>query len=137
MFGADFGFLAIKGEARTIGKLFAYNEAIMLLQYIREKNFASIFSTQNISNDCSDISYGPGFVTIAGMLVVPLSLTSPDFLVFFRKGQIMEVHWAGNPHEKKLRNGRYLEPRASFRRWSEHVVGRSREWTEDQGKPTR
>jgi light-regulated signal transduction histidine kinase (bacteriophytochrome) len=137
MFGADFGFLAIKGEARTIGKLFAYNEAIMLLQYIREKNFTSIFSTQNLSNDCSDISYGPGFVTIAGMLVIPLSLTSPDFLVFFRKGQTMEVQWAGNPHQKKLRNGRYLEPRASFRRWSEHVVGRSREWTEDQGKPTR
>jgi light-regulated signal transduction histidine kinase (bacteriophytochrome) len=98
MSGANFGFLAIKGEARTIGKLFAYNEAIVLSQYIREKNFTTIFSSQNLSNDCSDIPYASVFVTIAGMLVVPLSLTSPDFLVFFRKGQTMEVKWAGNPH---------------------------------------
>jgi hypothetical protein len=46
----------------------------------------------------------------------------------------MEVQWAGNPYEKKKGVGAYLQPRASFRRWSEHVVGRSRKWTEDQGK---
>jgi light-regulated signal transduction histidine kinase (bacteriophytochrome) len=89
MFGADFGFLAIKAEARTIGKLFAYNEAIVLLQYIREQNFRTIFASQNITQDCAGICYAPGFVTIAGMLVIPLSLTSPDFLVFFRKGKLL------------------------------------------------
>jgi hypothetical protein len=46
----------------------------------------------------------------------------------------MEVQWAGNPYEKKRVAGAYLQPRASFRRWSEHVVGRSRKWTEDQGR---
>jgi light-regulated signal transduction histidine kinase (bacteriophytochrome) len=46
----------------------------------------------------------------------------------------MEVQWAGNPYEKKRAVGAYLQPRASFRRWSEHVVGRSRKWTEDQGR---
>lgn len=129
---ADFGFLAIKGEARTIGKLFSYNEAIVLLQYIRQQSFKTIYSTNCITKDCPDIH--EKFQVISGMLVIPLTLSGSDFLIFFRKGQTQEVQWAGNPYEKKRRVGNYLEPRASFRRWSERVVGRSREWTEDQGE---
>ncbi|KAG4433743.1 hypothetical protein IFR05_010769 [Cadophora sp. M221] len=132
MFGADFGFLAIKGEARTIGRLFAYNEAIVLLQYIRAKSFTSIYASESITRDCPDIDFPPGFKMISGILVIPLALSGSDFLMFFRKGQTQEVKWAGNPHEKKKVVGNYLEPRSSFRRWSERVVGRSREWTEDQ-----
>lgn len=134
MFGADFGFLAIKGEARTIGKLFAYNEAIVLLQYIRQQAFKTIFSSNCITKDCPDIHYPQKFQVISGMLVIPLALSGSDFLIFFRKSQTQEVQWAGNPYEKKRRVGNYLEPRASFRRWSERVVGRSRQWTEDQGE---
>ncbi|KAH6713916.1 PHY3, histidine kinase-group VIII protein [Leptodontidium sp. MPI-SDFR-AT-0119] len=132
MFGADFGFLAIKGEARTIGRLFSYNEAIVLLQYIRAKSFTSIYASECITRDCPDIGYPPGLKMISGILVIPLALSGSDFLVFFRKGQTQEVKWAGNPHEKKKVVGNYLEPRSSFRRWSERVVGKSREWTEDQ-----
>ncbi|KAA8570006.1 hypothetical protein EYC84_002344 [Monilinia fructicola] len=133
MFEADFGFLAIKDEARTIGRLFAYNESISLLQYIRKKSHTSVFCTQNISADCRDIMFPSRFVLISGFLVIPLALSGSDFLVFFRKGQLKEVKWAGNPNEKIYRPGTsYLEPRASFKRWSEHVVGTSREWTREQ-----
>lgn len=135
MFEADFGFLAIKDEARTIGRLFAYNESISLLQYIRKKSHTCVFRTQNISADCTDIIYPSRFVLISGFLVIPLALSGSDFLVFFRKGQLKEVKWAGNPNEKIYRPGtKYLEPRASFKRWSEHVVGTSREWTREQGQ---
>nr|DAZ85349.1 TPA_exp: phytochrome-3 [Monilinia laxa] len=133
MFEADFGFLAIKDEARTIGRLFAYNESISLLQYIRKKSHTSVFCTQNISADCNDIMFPSRFTLISGFLVIPLALSGSDFLVFFRKGQLKEVKWAGNPNEKIYKPGTsYLEPRASFKRWSEHVVGTSREWTREQ-----
>ncbi|KAJ8058934.1 hypothetical protein OCU04_011919 [Sclerotinia nivalis] len=133
MFEADFGFLAIKDEARTIGRLYAYNESISLLQYIRKKSHTSVFCTQNISADCTDIMFPARFVLISGFLVIPLSLSGTDFLVFFRKGQLKEVKWAGNPNEKIYKPGtQYLEPRASFKRWSQHVVGTSREWTREQ-----
>ncbi|RAL58831.1 hypothetical protein DID88_009141 [Monilinia fructigena] len=133
MFEADFGFLAIKDEARTIGRLFAYNESISLLQYIRKKSHTSVFCTQNISADCKDIMFPSRFILISGFLVIPLALSGSDFLVFFRKGQLKEVKWAGNPNEKIYKPGTsYLEPRASFKRWSEHVVGTSREWTREQ-----
>jgi light-regulated signal transduction histidine kinase (bacteriophytochrome) len=136
MFDADFGFLAIKGEARTVGKLSAYNEAIALLQYIRQRAFTEIFATQNIKKDCPGVDFEAGFSVLAGMLVVPLALDGVDFLVFFRKAKSKEIIWAGNPHEKSVRPGTnaYLEPRSSFKRWSEQVVGMSREWTEDQGR---
>lgn len=54
-------------------------------------------------------------------------------MVFFRKGQLNEVHWAGKPHDKTAApKANFLEPRASFQRWTEIVVGMSKEWTEDQ-----
>lgn len=134
MFDADFGFLAIKGEARTIGKLSAYNEAIALLQYIRQRCFTDIFATQNVNKDCSDILYEQGLQILVGMLVVPLAINGSDFLVFFRRTKDKEILWAGNPDEKQ-RSGTnpYLEPRSSFSIWTQQVVGTSRAWTEDQG----
>lgn len=135
MFDADFGFLVIRDEARTIGRLCAYNKSIAILQYKREQAFTTIFYTQAIQKDCTDIDYPPGPKTISGMLVVPLTFSGTDFLVFLRKGQVKEVNWAGNPYEKLTIPGTsYLEPRSSFKRWSENVVGTSRGWTEDESR---
>ena len=43
------------------------------------------------------------------------------------------MRWAGKP-EKDGEDGRRksLEPRASFKVWSETVAGRCREWTDEQ-----
>lgn len=134
MFDADFGFLVIKGEARTIGRFIAYEESITLLQYIREQHYTTVFSTNAIQDECPDFKYPSKLSTISGMLVIPLNAGIADFLVFFRKGVLKEISWAGNPHEKVNTPGQsYLQPRSSFRRWCEQVVGTSREWTEDQG----
>lgn len=134
LFDADFGLLTIKDEARSVGRLMAYYEAIALLQYVRMRSFTSIVTSSNIKKDFPDLAYSPGFSTIAGFLVIPLAMAGSDFLVLFRRGQLKEVSWAGNPYEKTMLKGtEYLEPRASFQRWSEHVRGTSREWTQDQG----
>lgn len=54
--------------------------------------------------------------------------------MFFRKGRKQEVKWAGNPYEKFLKDGTEgcLEPRTSFRAWSEVIDGKCREWTESE-----
>lgn len=53
--------------------------------------------------------------------------------VFFRKGQVKEVKWAGNPYENFSQGTKgYIEPRKSFRSQSETVVGKCREWMEEQ-----
>jgi light-regulated signal transduction histidine kinase (bacteriophytochrome) len=126
---------AVKDEARTIGKLFAYNESIILLQNIRRHVFTSIFHSNCIERDLQSIEPPYKFSVISGILIIPLALSGSDFLVFVRKGKLREVSWAGNPNEKVMRPGTgYLEPRSSFARWSESVVGTSREWTEDEGR---
>ena len=98
------------------------------------RNIKSVITSQDIKQDFPDLRYPPGFKCIAGLLFVPLALGGSDFIVFFRKGQIKEVKWAGNPYEKFIREGTegYLEPRKSFKIWSEIVVGQCREWTEEQ-----
>ncbi|KAK4704613.1 hypothetical protein P7C70_g1590, partial [Phenoliferia sp. Uapishka_3] len=113
-------------------------------------------SSQNIRNDFPDIDYPAGFELIAGLLSVPLSGEGKDFIVFFRKSQVevrkitstppgfraltlvgcsQEVHWAGNPYAGKNKDAgvvKSLEPRTSFKAWSELVVGRCRKWTDEQ-----
>ncbi|QDS75788.1 hypothetical protein FKW77_000003 [Venturia effusa] len=70
-----------------------------------------------------------------GLLFIPLQAKSIDnpFLVFFRKSQLRQVRWAGNPYAKKLKAGtEYLQPRNSFKKWEETIAGTSKEWTTDQ-----
>jgi light-regulated signal transduction histidine kinase (bacteriophytochrome) len=131
LFLADFGFLVVKGEARTIGKLSSYAEAVTLLRYVYFRNFSTSFATKNIAQDFVDLVYKPGFQNIGGLLVIPLSHDAGDFIVFFRTHHIREVHWAGNPNMSKMSN---LEPRHSFKKWTETVKATCKPWSHEQRK---
>lgn len=117
LFHADFGFLVIRGEARTIGRVSSHREAVTLLRYVCFRNFGEIFATRNITKQFSDLVYEPRFAHVAGLLCIPLSRNGGDFLIFFRPSQETEVHWAGNPNVLKLRSSGVLEPRNSFKNW--------------------
>lgn len=74
-----------------------------------------------------------GFEVIAGLLYVPLSSEGKDFMAFLRRGQLRNVHWAGKPFKSASHDAQAgLEPRKSFKIWSETVAGRSRAWTDEQ-----
>ncbi|GJC81262.1 cyanobacterial phytochrome B [Colletotrichum liriopes] len=134
LFDADFGMLSIKGETKILGDLEQSQEALAMLEYLRLRELTSVVTSQDIREDFPDLRYPLGFTVIAGLLYVPLSVGGNDFIVFFRKGQVKEVKWAGNPYEKSLREGTaaYLEPRKSFKTWHETVLGKCREWSEEQ-----
>ncbi|KAK3984100.1 hypothetical protein QBC44DRAFT_386040 [Cladorrhinum sp. PSN332] len=134
LFDADFGMLSIREETKILGKIEHSQEALALLEYLRLRKFTSVLTTQDIKVDFTDLHYPPGFAVIAGVLYVPLSVGGNDFIVFFRKGQARDVKWAGNPYEKVIQEGTaaYLQPRKSFRVWHETVIGKSREWSEEQ-----
>ncbi|KAF1829516.1 hypothetical protein BDW02DRAFT_145812 [Decorospora gaudefroyi] len=134
LFDADFGLLSIRDETKILGTLDSSQEALAMLEYLRMRKIQSVMTSTDIVTDFPDLRYPPGFHVVAGMLIVPLSVDGEDFIVFFRKGQLKEVKWAGNPYEKFIKEGTegYLEPRKSFKTWSETVVGRCREWTEDE-----
>ena len=131
LFRANFGFLVVRGEARTIGRLSSYLEAVTLLRYVYFRNFEDTFASKNITKDFSDLVFPSGFEHIAGILVIPLSPAAGDFIILFRACQIQEVCWAGNPHAKTGKNGK-LEPRNSFKAWTEIVRGTCQPWTEEE-----
>lgn len=134
LFDADFGMLSIKGETKIMGRVEHSQEALAMLEYLRLRKFTSVLTTQDVKADFPDLRYPPGFHFVAGLLYVPLSVGGHDFIVFFRKGQVREVKWAGNPYEKVIQEGTqdYLEPRKSFQVWHETVLGKCREWSEEQ-----
>ncbi|GJD00918.1 HSP90-like protein [Colletotrichum higginsianum] len=134
LFDADFGMLSIKGETKILGNVEQSQEALAMLEYLRLRELTSVVTSQDIREDFPDLRYSLGFTVIAGLLYVPLSVGGHDFIVFFRKGQVKEVKWAGNPYEKTLREGTaaYLEPRKSFKTWHETVLGKCRDWSEEQ-----
>ncbi|CAA9966104.1 Bacteriophytochrome [Pyrenophora teres f. maculata] len=134
LFDADFGLLSIRDETKILGTLENSQEALAMLEYLRMRKIQAVMTSTDIVVDFPDLRYPPGFHVIAGMLIVPLSVDGEDFIVFFRKGQLKEVKWAGNPYEKFIKEGTegYLEPRKSFKTWSETVVGKCREWTEEE-----
>ena len=134
LFDADFGLLSIRDETKILGLLDHSQEALAMLEYLRMRSISSVMTSMDIKQDFPDLRYPPGFKVIAGLLLVPLSAGGQDFIVFFRKGQLKEVKWAGNPYEKFVKEGTegYLEPRKSFKTWSETIVGKCREWTEEE-----
>lgn len=134
LFDADCGLLAIRDETKVLGRLENSQEALALIEYFRQRKVGSVLTSQDVRVDFPDLRYPPGFTTIAGLLLVPLSAAGLDFIVFFRRPQIREVKWAGNPYEKFIKEGTegYLEPRKSFKTWSETVIGKCREWNEEQ-----
>ncbi|GAA5950234.1 hypothetical protein JCM21900_003518 [Sporobolomyces salmonicolor] len=134
LFHADFGALSIGDEAKILGPVSNSQELLAVLEYLRIKRFTSMRYSQYIKQDFPDIDYPHGFELIAGMLIVPLSAEGKDFIVFFRKGAVSEVHWAGNPYANKTSSAdsRRLEPRKSFKLWTEQVMGKSRVWTDEE-----
>lgn len=69
--------------------------------------------------------------TACGVLAVRLSNQRPDYLMWFRKEQLLTVKWAGNPDKAALLGDDplHLSPRRSFATWSEIVRGTARPWT--------
>ena len=68
----------------------------------------------------------------AGMLVVPISRSPRDYVIFFRHEIARSVAWAGKPGKVPVYgpNGPRLTPRKSFEAWRELKRGQSAPWSE-------
>jgi light-regulated signal transduction histidine kinase (bacteriophytochrome) len=133
LFDADFGVLVIGEGAKILGPNERGQEVLLVAEYLRLKRFGTIQVSQAVTKDFPDMRLETGLEVIAGLLYVPLSRGGTDFIALLRKGQPRVVRWAGKPYKDDA-SGRLasLEPRASFRVWSETVAGRCRVWTDEQ-----
>jgi light-regulated signal transduction histidine kinase (bacteriophytochrome) len=67
----------------------------------------------------------------SGVMIIPLSRTRREYLLWFRPELVVKATWAGNPGETKVKdaNARF-SPRRSFAAWKEDIRDRSEPWTE-------
>ncbi|KAJ5885472.1 hypothetical protein N7495_009982 [Penicillium taxi] len=132
LFDSDYGALSIRDETKILGDNTHSQEVLALLEFIRMRQINTVITSHDITQDFPDLHYPPGFKVISGLLYVPLSAGGRDFIIFFRKGQLTEIRWAGNPYkiQKQKETAGYLEPRNSFKAWRETVLSQSREWSE-------
>lgn len=131
---ADFAALSIDSKIRAIGRMEPFDEASSVISYLQSCRIGRITSSDCIRTDFPKLVSAHRIQALCGILIVPLNVGKEnDFLVFFRKGQLRHVNWAGNPTEKIYKGqDQYLDPRQSFRRFVQTIHNTSREWTEDQ-----
>jgi light-regulated signal transduction histidine kinase (bacteriophytochrome) len=107
LFDADSGVLVIGDGAKILGPRTEQSQEILYIaEYLRLKRYEQMQISHNNPKNLEVIS---------GLLYVPLSAGGNDFIVFLRKGQLREVHWAGKPYKEGQENGASLEPRQSFK----------------------
>lgn len=134
IFDAESGLLVIGDGCKLLGNNEQGQAMLSIAEYLRVMKFDSMRSSSHLSRDFPDLILPRAEDTIAGLMYVPLTAKAgQDFIVFLRKGQSREVQWAGKPYKDEQANeSASLEPRKSFKTWSETVTGRSRAWTDDQ-----
>ncbi|GAC94692.1 sensor histidine kinase/response regulator [Pseudozyma hubeiensis SY62] len=132
LFDADYGVIAVGNEAKILGPLNASQEVLAVTEYLRLKKFEHLVTSQDVRRDFPDMVLSTGLHVIAGLLVVPLSGSGVDFIAFLRKAQLRHVNWAGKPFKEGKEGDAALEPRKSFKVWSETVEGTCRAWKDEE-----
>jgi len=120
--------LFYEGEILTSGEVPSTPELRALMQWIHAQDHGGLFSCSAVARDNPALeSLTP---TASGVLAVRLSVAGPDYLMWFRKEQLLTVTWAGDPNKPVIGNNPLdLSPRRSFAAWSEIVRGTALPWT--------
>jgi light-regulated signal transduction histidine kinase (bacteriophytochrome) len=115
-------------EILTTGEVPSSPELRALLRWVDAQPFESPFDCYAIGKDAPGLaSLTP---TACGVMAVKLSTSRPDYLMWFRKEQLLTVTWAGDPYKpKEGSDPMQLSPRRSFEAWSEIVRGTALPWT--------
>ena len=119
------------GELLTAGEAPSTAELRALLQWIDTQPADGLFSCSSVAR--ANPALDTLTPTASGVLAVKLSASKPDYLMWFRKEQLLTVTWAGDPSKPMVAsNPLELSPRSSFAAWSEIVRGTALPWTNSE-----
>jgi len=115
-------------EILTTGEVPSTPELRALIRWIDAHPFETTFACSSVGKvQPSLASLAP---TACGVLAVKLSTSRPDYLMWFRKEQLLTVTWAGDPYKPvEGEDPLQLSPRRSFAAWSEIVRGTALPWS--------
>jgi light-regulated signal transduction histidine kinase (bacteriophytochrome) len=108
----------------------AQEAAVELARHLSREEKGRIWSSHALSRDMPGLERHLG--RSAGVLAVPLSQVSSDYIMFFRNELVHTLNWAGNPDKSYGTgpNGDRLTPRKSFAIWKETVREQAQPWTD-------
>ena len=120
--------LFAEGEVLTAGEVPSTPELRELQRWIDAQGNDPLFACSSV------VKANPALDTLtptaSGVLAVKLSASQPDYLMWFRKEQLLTVTWAGDPAKPMVEHDPlHLSPRRSFAAWSELVRGTALPWT--------
>ena len=100
-----------------------------LIQWLGEKPAAEPFATHSLSALLpATKAYS---AEVSGVLAIPFSRSSRDYLMFFRREVVQTVTWGGDPNKPvDVTDAEHrISPRKSFDAWRETVRGTSLPWS--------
>ncbi|MES2974260.1 MAG: GAF domain-containing protein [Pseudomonadota bacterium] len=116
------------GEILTAGEVPSTPELRALAAWIEGQQTDGLFSCSSVARENPSLDSLTS--TASGVLAVKLSASRADYLMWFRKEQLLTVTWAGDPSKPVVGNDPLeLSPRRSFAAWSEIVRGTALAWT--------
>jgi light-regulated signal transduction histidine kinase (bacteriophytochrome) len=117
------------GEIFTSGAAPPDNDVRALAQKLALASPSRVFDTDCLASVHSD--YAASADRAAGMLAIPLSRISRDYIMLFRREWVHEIKWGGDPAKavEQADNSVRLSPRKSFAAFASMTRGRSRPFT--------
>lgn len=99
-----------------------------LFRYLGEKGSQEPYATAGLSQELA--SARDYVAAVSGVLAIPFSRTSTEYLLFFRREVVETVRWGGDPKKPVSVEGgaARIGPRKSFDAWREIVHGQSPPW---------
>jgi PAS domain S-box-containing protein len=116
-------------EIQTSGEVPSTPELRALLQWVDSHHPSPLFSCSSVER--SQPALASLTPVASGVLAVKLSTSRPNYLMWFRKEQLLTVTWAGDPSKPVIADDPLeLSPRRSFAAWSEIVRRTALPWSD-------
>jgi PAS domain S-box-containing protein len=120
------------GELTTAGEVPSTPELRALFAWIAGRAADPVFHCASIAR--TNAALAALTPTASGVLAIELSRETGDYLAWFRKEQLHNVTWGGDPAKPAVPSDDPLElsPRRSFAAWHELVRETARPWTQTE-----
>lgn len=102
-----------------------------IIAALKDKQDGSVFTSNNIENDLGT-PYDPAS-KICGILAYPKpEKNQQDYIIWFRKEDVVERNWAGNPVKQIQKSSMTMMPRENFEVWKQIYERHSTAWSADE-----
>jgi chemotaxis family two-component system sensor kinase Cph1 len=126
--GASGAALLFDGEVHTTGDVPSTPDLRALFSHLDAEVSEPVFACSSMAK--LDERFEPITPVAAGVLAVRFGTASGEYLIWFRKEQLQDITWGGDPRKAvSLDDNQQLTPRASFAAWHEQVRDTSIPWT--------